>query len=638
MRPIPAPPAGLHPNDIRALRPASDWTLLLDETGQDFIGGQGKQTGRFVGLFVATSQPGLNPLPTSWHACECEDAVEIDNAVQAVLDAPCGVIGLSLNALPGTLGERWLDGMMALVDLVIRLMPLDGPTCIRICIEGRPPYPPKIDADFAARNTLARLARTWPDRAKLIDMRIETIGKADHTLNGYVDAVAFTWGSPAASSKERLKLSGLRETCLLSADAHTLAAFWDSWDRPGGVTAQDWAAFVASPAAAQPQSIVSALLAELSRSCQSDVSRVLPYLEETRRHLASKALNLRQLGAQVEWLKLILGDSPSLTPAMHLVWQTVQLAQANHMGQISAHDFDEYRRLSTLLREEDAPLVCHAALHVSVHCTNIFDFSAAETVLDSWRQCDPAVPGLRYWGQVQSSLGQIAAFNGQNEMALRYFDSALDAFSRLSDIRQNRGESSQTLCYRLIAGMDAENSLALPLGVYFDEYFSALGLPAEATMLAEFFAAEVDDRYKYAHHVFLRWLVSHGDENASRLYCQNSDHWDIGEGHPWPLIQLYRAMLMRRSDPELALTLSLQAATMAFAPGQGETVRLIGACCRSIASAWGAPWAEGQAVLHGLEQSLPNAKNRIDFLAAWLVHPDEKPLALLARVLPFNFH
>lgn len=641
-RHLPPVPAGLHPNDIRALSPASDWTLLLDETGSDFQGGQGKQQGRFVGLLVSTAQSGLHPLPKNWHAIECEDSSEIDQVMQAVLDAPCGVIGLSLNALPQTQGERWLDGMMALVDWVVRLIPLDGLTRLRVCIEGRPPYPPKIDAEFAARNTLARLARTWPDRARSIDLRIETVGKSDHSLNGYVDAVAFTWGSPAASAKERLKCSGLRDTCLLSADVQALAAFWDSWDRPGSVTAQDWSVFVASSAARQPHSIVHALLAELSRACQADPSRVRPFLEETQRHLSSKALDLSQLAAEVAWLAPILGDSSELTPTMRLVWMTVQLAQANHMGLTQAHDLEAFQKLGSLLRDEDAPRVCHADLNLAVQRTNIFDFQSGEEVLAPWSDADPAVPGLRYWGQVQSSLGQLAAFNGRNETAVRYFESALDAFRRLSDPRQSARECSQTLCYRLIAGMDADNGAdngaEFPLDVWFREYFASLDLPQDAVGLAEKLSVDADNRFKFTHHVVLRWLVFHGDEEASRAYCRHRENWETGEGHPWPLIHLYRALLIRQSAPEDALEQCLLAAGLAFGAGQGDTVRLIGACCRSVAVTWGAPWAEAGDVLDSLARALPLAQDRIERLRTWMAQPDETPRELLAQVLPFNFH
>lgn len=637
-RPLPAVPAGLHPNDIRALSPVPDWTLLLDETGQDFVGGQGKQLGRFVGLLVPTQKHNLSPLPKEWHACEREDSGEIDQLVQAVLDGPCGVIGLSLNALPELRGERWLDGMMALVDLTVRLLPLDGPTRLRVLIEGRPPYPPEIKASAAARSIVARLARTWPDRARMIDLRIETIGKADHSLNGYVDALAFTWGSSATSSKERLKLSGLHETCLLSTEAGALSAFWDAWDTPGGVSPQTWTTFVASAPASKPQSVVNALLAELARACQADESRVFPYLEETKRHLTSKALDLRQLAAQVGWLTPILGNSPALTPAMRLVWLTVRLAQANHMGQTENQYLNDLQILGKLLRDEDAPLVCHSDLHVAVHFTNVFNFSAAEGILNNWDKCDPAVPGLRYWGHVQSSIGQISSFNNNHSKSIYHYDSAICAFMRLSDTKQRLLECSQTMCYRLITAMDAKNCTAIPFDTWFREYFASLGLPQNAIDLAEALSSNADDRFKYAHHVFLRWLVYFGNAEACRTYCRNSGNWEAGEGHPWPLILLYRALLTRDHAPDAAKDLSHQAAGLAFAADQGDTVRLIGACCRSIAASWGDPWTESRNVFDSLRESLPCARERIDRLETWLARPDAKPQEMLAQVLPFNFH
>ena len=69
-----------------------------------------------------------------------------------------------------------------------------------------------------------------------------------------------------------------------------------------------------------------------------------------------------------------------------------------------------------------------------------------------------AVPGLKYWGQVQSSLGQHHAFTGDNAAAVACFDRALAAFAKLSDPDIRAKECEQTGVYRAIAVMDDTGS------------------------------------------------------------------------------------------------------------------------------------------------------------------------------------
>ncbi|MFA6809777.1 MAG: hypothetical protein WCR47_01820, partial [Desulfoplanes sp.] len=496
-RHLPHPPDGLHPNDIRALAPAREWTLLLDETGSDFTGHASGQEGKFVGLLVNTQHPGLTPLPRAWHAVECDDPKEIDQVFQQVLDAPCGIIGLPLGALPETSGERWLDGMLAVIDWVLRLLPLKGQTKIRVAIEGRPPFPPKIQADVAARDALSRLGRVWPERAKLLDLGIETIGKDGHPCNGYVDVLAYTWGSSMASSRERLKRSQLKGTCFLSFDARAMASFWDTWDRPGGISPAEWTQLVTSADACHRESIAYSLLFDLAVVCIRDSSRLQPFMDETRRHLASNAINLTRLGRQIEWLQAVVQNSASFPPAMRLIWLTTTLAQANHLGNIEEALLSEMQDLGTRLREEDAPLVCYAHLHLAVHATNRFDFRMAEQMLEPWATTDPAVPGLRYWGQIQSSLGQVAAFNGDNHGALLFFGKALDAFGRLSDPMEADQESSQTLCYKLIVSMDDDRLADADVREVMIAYLRIMGLPEELADVAAFLAQTDKSSTKY---------------------------------------------------------------------------------------------------------------------------------------------
>jgi len=292
----------------------------------------------------------------------------------------------------------------------------------------------------------------------------------------------------------------------------------------------------------------------------------------------------------------------------------------------------EMETLAERLLDEDAPLMAWADLHLAVNATNRYDFDLASRCLARWRDIPPAVPGLRYWGQMASSLGQHAAFTGQAEAAREHFQRALAAFGRLSEPSAQARESAQTGNYLAIVEMDHGDVEAARAAVE-----RVIGpLPEAIRRLA----GTVKDEYKYQHHLLLRWLALRGAATERAAYLERRAHWQVGVGHPWPLIQLYRGMLLHGDDPAVAAGLAEQAWELASAPGQGPTVRLIGVCCRVIAAAWGRPWvaAEAETELTELETRLPMAGERIAALRGWRAAPGGDPRALLEAVLPFNFH
>lgn len=624
-----SPTSYLVRNDIRSLDPHKHWTLLLDETGQDFDAGSYGSIGKFVGLLVATPLSGLPPIRSAWHAVD-EDSSEIDRVFQLVLNAPCGVIGLPVSALPSAKGERWLDGMRALIDLVLRLMPVDGPTQLDVVIEARPPYRPGTEPDAVRRDALAMLARAWPERAAQLDLNITTQGKDGHALLPYVDALAYTWGSSLPSSKERLKLSGLLNTCLLNFSSADLAACWDAWDQPGGLAPSYWVALVTSAEARDRASIASSILGSLAEVTRQNRARWQGYLAEAQRHLFGGSFRLEQVGAMVGWLQLAMPPESSIPDPLRLVWLTVSLAHANHLGATEHTWVSDLTQLSTDLYEEAAPLRCHADLHLAVAMTNRFDFSGASRVIEFWRDKAPEIPGLRYWGQCRSSMGQHCAFVGDQAGARGYFTEAVHAFSRLSDPMLRRKEIDQTSCYAAIVAMDDEQLDDVGARAVLIQYLGDLQ-DAAARL-----AVSIDSE-QYRHHTLLRWMVTRPDRALWETYKGLRESWGTGFGHPWPLIEMYRAILIRAEEPASAIEQARTASAIAFTAQQGPTVRLIGACCRAIAVAWGDSWPEHNSVLSELRTSLPYAGAGIDQLELFLKEP-KQPLELLRAVLPFNFH
>ncbi len=630
----------LHPNDIRSLHPASQWVLVVDETGESFdeisSSISNSRVGRFVGILTPSMEAVLPPLRRRWHAVDVIDPVEIDQVVQTVLDAPVGVLGIDVRSLPATSGERWMDGVALLIDWALRLVPVEGKCRMQVCVEQRTIFHRGQSWEIVRRECLRRLALTYPLRAMQIDLRIITIEKTDSSIEGYADAIAFTWAQTNDCSKARLKQSGLLGTCLLDsaagADARAMLHAWDAFAQGVHLPPALWWDLVVSPDVRNPAAILSAFLHLVGQEAQKEKEPKLwgQLLGEVKSRMAATPVDLRRLAAAVDWLQRYQPDNAVILPALRMVWLTVQLARANHLGEIEHKWQTELESLGNRLFDEAAPLVCHADLHRAVAATNRFDFENAGQALTRWRDVAPAVPGLQYWGQIQSSFGQHAAFLGDNTRAIPLFREAMAAFERLSDPQSKQRDRLQTGAYLAIALMDdpATDAGEVRRAVEF-----VIGkLPDAAVRLA----ASDNPNDRYAHHLLLRGLIQRDDPAVAQKYIEQRESWQTREGHPWPLIQLYRGILLRETDPEAAVKLALDGADRAFSAQQGPTVNVIGACCRAVAAAWGTPWPEGEKELARLKSQLPAAADRIDLLTGALQSPED-PLDLLRGVLPFNF-
>jgi len=630
-------PGNLHANDLRCLKPENHWQLIIDETGTTFdetaIGASQQKLGRFVGIIVPASRKVLPNLSPFWHAVD-KSIDEIDRVMQSMLDAPVGVLGIDVRFVLVTPGERWMDGVALLIDWVLRLLPVDGKTRIEVMIEQRGLFQAGQSWEVVRRDCLRRHAFAYPQRALQIDIDINVIEKKGTPLNGYADAVAFTWAKTTDSSKERLKRSGLDGTCLLSSgvgiDARSMLNAWDAFAQGVYLPPSLWWDIIGTTDALNPASLISAFLSLVGNELQTKQESWGALLAEVKKRMAIGPVDLRRLAIGIGWLQRYKPHDCDILPAMHLVWITVQLADANHLGKTMEKWQSELEIIEKQLFDEAAPLVCHAHLHRAVAATNRYEFETAGRILDNWTKLPPAVPGLQHWAQVQSSLGQHAAFLGENARAIGFFREALNAFSRLSDPKARVSNQLQTGCYLAIAMMDHAESdnCAVRLAV---EYVTGT-LPEATARLA--ISANPADRY--AHHLLVRWLAHRCDEEVLMEYLKTRTQWHADDGHPWPLIQLYRGILLYPSHPEVARELALNAVQKTFTTDHGPTVRLIGASCRVVAAGWGKPWPDAEEELNQLAAILPLASARIEKLKSAIQNPIA-PLSLISEVLPFNF-
>jgi hypothetical protein len=630
-------PEGLHPADLRGKSPAARWRVYIDETGTEFSEGaesaRGPARGRVVGIVLKKPCTSLAPLDADWHASERTRA-EIEQALQALLDSEAGIFGITVSAVPMSAGERWEDAVGLLIDWILRLLPIsvEEPAEVEVFVEQRGAFKAGHSWDLLARESLRRLALALPMRAALLELKVQVIGKRHDGFNPYADAVAFVWAGGTETSRQHLVNSKLLGTCLLELHARELLQAWDAFSQGVELPTQRWWELVASPDARIPSSILHTFLERIGGEC-----RVLPqnwnrFLNHVRSQMAAGPVDLKKLGAAVAWLQDHQPEDKEIPPLLRMSWLTVQLAEANHLGQGEVESEKELATLSERLLEEAAPMVCHANLHLAVAKTNRYAFDEARQVLQRWLEVPPVVPGLQMWAQVRSSLGQHAAFLGEGSRAVGLFKEAIEGFGRLSDPQQRRKDVEQTGCYLAIAMMDDP---AVSDGRVREAVERVTGSLASA---ARALGGASDGALRYAHHLFVRWLVRRGDPALADVYCGMRPEWKTGEGHPWPLIQLYRAVLIRQTDPGAAAGLVLDAARLANEARQGPIVRLIGVCCRAVGRMWGMEWPTAEVELAALRKALPHAETHIACLEQGWSRDPGAIISLLERVLPFNFH
>jgi hypothetical protein len=630
-------PEGLHPSDIRGKRPASKWRVYIDETGSEFgeaaEDARGPARGRVVGIVVQNPCPSLAPLALDWHASERSRA-EIERALQALLDSDAGIFGITISAVPMSHGERWEDAVALLIDWILRLLPLSAEEAaeVEVFVEHRGAFKAGDSWELLTRESLRRLALAFPMRAALLDLKVRIIGKKHDGLNPYADAMAFVWAGGTETSRQHLANSKLVGTCLLEQHARDLLHAWDAFSQGVELPAQRWWELVASPDARIRSSILHTFLERVGGECRVLPQNWVRFLNHVRGQMAAGPVDLKKLGAAVAWLQDHQPENEEVPPVLRMSWLTVQIAESNHLGQAEVEWEKELAGLSEGLLEEAAPMVCHANLHLAVAKTNRYAFSDARQGLQRWLEVPPVVPGLQMWAQVRSSLGQHAAFLGEGGRAVGLFREAIQGFERLSDPQQRRKELEQTGCYLALAMMDDPAVSDVEVREAVERVAGPLASAAWSL------GGAGDGTLRYVHHLFVRWLVRRGDPELAAVYCEMRPEWKTGEGHPWPLIQLYRAILIHRTHPEAASELVLEAARLANEARQGPVVRLIGACCRAVGRTWGVEWTTAEPEIAALRKALPHAGAHIDCLEQDWSRDPGAVISLLERVLPFNFH
>ncbi len=187
----------------------------------------------------------------------------------------------------------------------------------------------------------------------------------------------------------------------------------------------------------------------------------------------------------------------------------------------------------------------------------------------------------------------------------------------------------QTQSYLLTVLMDYADTKQRDLDLWIHNYY---GSSLEKVIP---FVAASGNPDKYPHHILLRYLFSrYGTEELRTKYLSHKKAWQSGLGHPWELIEFYRAMLLPEGEER---QMQLQKAYKLACKG-GPTLRLIAAVILgAIRCMDKSVTAELGKVVEQVEKDLPRlGEARLAALRAQAETPQD-PLTLAQAVLPFNF-
>ncbi len=641
-----------HPNSLRHLAPSHHWQVLIDETGTSFDERARSMTLDDVALgrLVALAIPAGIRLPalSGFHATSVDPA-SVDAVVQDLLQSPVGIFGFTVHD-PAIQATSWVSHIIWLVRWTLAQLPVEpgAATQVDVLIEQNKGYDRQHDLRALAEMLGGELLRLSPQRYAGLSLRMGFMSKAQ-PRNGYVDAIAFTWGSPTAVSRDRLKKTAWLGHCLLRPDDQALERLYLALHGGRELPAPQWYALCAAAAEAV-DGVLDDALAELGASLGKRPDYWQRCLAEVRRRMQTRDFRLHELAQALAWLQRWGPQGSMLPAAQQLMLETAGLAVDNHRGRVDEQRIGHCIDLAQRLHDESPAEACEAMLRIAVACTNVFEFDLMRATIEAWLAKPVAIPGLLNHGKLHSTLGQLDAFRGNGTAAVEHFERALAAFAQLSDPAQVARETAHTNTYRLIAMQDCSGvpaqSLLAELGVHFHTLTGESAPAAISRALAH-----SGQSLRYAHHLWLRALVTHAAAlgEARAAYLQQRDAWQDGDDYPWPLVHAYRAWLLHDAgQPAEAAVLLSTAVRQCADPDNGPTLRWVGAVLHTLAAALGIDLepdatAESAATLRQLLPAAPHAA-----LADFIEHAgsgeyrgqggEDGIRHALCRCLPFNFH
>lgn len=367
-----------------------------------------------------------------------------------------------------------------------------------------------------------------------------------------------------------------------------------------------------------------------------------PLLEALEERYQSPLRDLRSLRFLFDFaMSCVNGPPAHIHIRLSLLWSVLALQDANHDG-----DPDRVRAAVTYYTEVrktaldvDRELTAYIDLNLAVHWADRFEFVQAEKIIRRWLD-DPLFAALsgQQQGRMHSSMGQYASMQGRHAQAEACFCRALECFAHSgADEKERKRNCEKTAIYRAISAMDAGDDAALT------RVEAALGSISGAARLLSVLQGS---RSFYQHHLLLRTLHKFPDqtEAACRRYLQNRSSWFKGAPqHPWPLINMYRGLLLIDNGDEEAARQSFDRAMKGCGlSGHGATIKLIGAMIACVA------WcccgdrkykAAAQEFMDAARRTLPGAARNLEILRRILANePVRRHVDTALSALPFNYH
>ena len=500
---------------------------------------------------------------------------------------------------PSVYHSDWLGHVLHLVRWVLLELPVPkgSSTCaVKVMIEKRGDY--SSNFENIEREILSEFCIIDPVRFEKLELTIKFIDKT-HPMNGYPDAIAYTWGSNAPANRDRLEKSQLLSHSLINTKEVNFHRLYFSLRDRSPLRAKDWYMLCTEANYDPNEGFLSRMLDKLGVNLHQYPQQWLLYIDEVQTQLMSKKYRLSELGHALAWLERYANQQQTLPSILQLQLFCNKLALCNHRGDFNKDLINKCFDLVERLHDEEPQLACEAILRLASMSTNYFQFDFMEEDIKKWIAKDVAVAGLKNYGKLQSILGQLKAFVGQPQIAISHFVSALEIFAKLNYQNQAKPEIKQTTQYMIIAQMDA--ILKSPK----DQYTNPL-LDRMLANLSHYFGNDSDEDIsfrlatscqdeRYDHFLWLRTMVYFPKHfsKSREVYLRQQPNWSAGMDYPWPHILSYRAWLLCDKEETASAERQLESAIdICMNENHGPTLRWIAEVLRTVAQALGLSLSE----------------------------------------------
>ena len=381
---------------------------------------------------------------------------------------------------------------------------------------------------------------------------------------------------------------------------------------------------------------------DLQRRIQALETLQEKLLLELEKRYQSKSRNLNELRRLFLFLKDCIKSMPDEAPVrMRLLWILLAFQDANHDGDPGRvqKTLNDYFLLREAALESDRELTAYTDLNMAIHFADRFEFAEAESTVRQWIS-DPLFPALssRQRGRMYSSLGQFRSMQWDHDGADHFFGKALECFeSPALTPAEKADEWDQSSVYRAINALDGGFTSALSV---------TEAVVGDLIRTAQRLASSDDPRTFYQHHLLVRTLYQQSQETveARTLYLKERSRWcdDIPQ-HPWPLIHLYRGLLLWEYEEKAGEDFEWFGKAIACCDRKthGGTLKLIGAMICIVASCCFEETSFTEKALEWLDEIqnlLPAAGSNITGFREILKAPSPERINAALRLLPFNYH